>query len=133
MEKMNVANKFWDKLGICGSTICLIHCLATPLLLMLFPAFNLGDSNEFVHEILAVFVMVSIMVAVFPKCHKHGHYDIIFIALLGMLGIGAGLYFHETSSFIADISTISGSILLIIAHIKNMRIRHGQCEGHAHN
>lgn len=84
--------------------------------------------HELVHEILAFIVVASIMIAVFPKCHRHGHYDIIMIAIVGMFLVMGGLFLHESSLFMATLITSFGSAFLIYAHYRNMRIRHGKCE-----
>ena len=50
--------KFWDKLGICGSTLCLIHCILPPILMVFLP---LNQSAlfeiEFIHDILSIVVI----------------------------------------------------------------------------
>lgn len=121
-------NRLWDKMGICASGLCLIHCLTTPILLVFYPVFLTTETHDFVHEILAFVVVASIMIAVFPKCHKHGHYDIIAIATAGVLLVIGGLFLHESTFFWATFVTSIGSIFLITAHFKNMKIRHGKCE-----
>lgn len=128
MEIGTSMNKLWDKIGICASGLCLIHCLATPIILLFFPLFLHNETHEFLHEVLAFVVIASVMVAVFPKCHKHGHYDIIAIASVGMLLVLAGLFVHDISIYLATGVTSVGSGFLIYAHYKNMRIRHGKCE-----
>lgn len=131
MEIGTSMNRLWDKIGICASGLCLVHCLTTPLLLIFYPVFLHTDTHHSVHEILAFIVIASIMIAVFPKCHKHGHYDIIGIATVGMLFVLGGLFLHESSLLLATITTSLGSAFLIYAHYKNMRIRHGKCESEA--
>lgn len=122
--------KIWDKVGICASGLCLVHCLVTPILLIIFPGAKimLGD-NEIVHSIFAIFVVLSIGVAVYPTCKEHGHKDIIISAVLGVIFILGGIFLHETlSETMTHIMTIIGSIFLIIAHLKNMKVRHGKCD-----
>ncbi len=113
MERGKTMNRLWDKIGICASAICLIHCLTTPILLLIYPLFLQTEFHEAVHEILAFVVVGSIMIAVFPKCHKHGHYDIIGIATIGMAFVIGGLFLHETSLTLATIATTCGSVFLI--------------------
>lgn len=124
-----MVNKIWDKIGICASGLCLVHCLATPVLLLLLPALNLSDEKHgHMHEIFAVVVVLSIMLAVFPNCRKHGHYDIMAIASIGIALILSAVFFHDMPFWIAQVMTVAGSIFLITAHIKNMKVRHGKCE-----
>ena len=125
-----MVNKICDKVGICASGLCLIHCLATPILLILFPASMFTNIHfEITHQIFAVVVTSSILLAVYPTCKEHGHFDIIGLALIGITLILCAVYFHDyTSKAVSHGTTIIGSIILIVAHIKNMKIRHGKCE-----
>lgn len=123
-------NKFWDRIGICASGLCLVHCIATPFLLLLFPSIKLAyfEHDNF-HQIFGVIVVSSVLVAVYPQCRKHGHKDIVIWALSGVLLILAGIFIgHELGEHYEHILTILGSFFLIWAHVKNMKVRHGKCE-----
>lgn len=125
-----MANKFWDRLGICASGLCLVHCLATPVILLLFPTFKLAFlEHESIHQILAVVIVSSVLVAVYPQCRRHGHKDIIAYALAGVFFILSAIFFgHDLGEEFEHILTIIGSIFLLVAHTKNIRVRHGKCE-----
>ena len=132
--------KFWDKLGICASGLCLIHFLATPIVLLIFPSLKLFFlDHHTIHETLAVIVVSSVLVAVYPQCKKHGHKDIIAWAIAGVFFILLAVFFgHDFGEEAEHGFTILGSILLLIAHIKNIKVRHGKCESkcdstHKHN
>ena len=121
-------SKIWDKIGICASGFCLIHCLATPLLLLFVPGFQHSEHlDEHFHEIFAVIVTTSILFAVYPHCRKHGHNDIIITALIGVILILVSTFIHDLPTSLSHTLTILGSIVLITAHIKNMKVRHGKC------
>lgn len=125
-----VNSKILDRLGICGSGLCLIHCMAAPVLLLLFPTFKLAflEHHSF-HEILGVLVVSSVLMAVYPQCRKHGHKDIIVYAIAGVSFILSGIFLGaDLGEELEHIVTIFGSILLIIAHFKNIKVRHGKCE-----
>ena len=129
-----------DKIGLCASTICLIHCIATPVVLLLFPAFNisLGEhehgAHGLVHEIFAVVVVSSILIAIYPQCKRHGHNDIILYALLGVAFILGSIFFgHDLGEMYEVGLTMTGSLFLVLAHVKNMKVRHGVCtDDHSH-
>jgi hypothetical protein len=138
MNRGTTLNKIWDKIGICASGLCLIHCLATPVLLVIFPAFKFAEDSHghdqghaTFHEIFGIIVIASIMLAVFPNCRKHGHYDIMAIALAGMVLVLTGIFVHEIPEIASQITTVIGSVLLITAHVKNMKVRHGKCQSEA--
>ena len=133
MEDRTMINKLWDKIGICASGLCLVHCLATPLLLIFFPTSLFADIHfELTHQIFAVIVTSSILIAVYPTCREHGHYDIIALAITGIILVLGAVFSHEIigDNFSHGI-TVLGSIVLIIAHIKNMKVRHGKCDTEA--
>lgn len=123
-------NKIWDKIGICASGLCLVHCIATPIFLILFPSIKVAYfEHEAFHQLFGVIVVSSVLIAVYPQCRKHGHKDIILWAISGVLFILAGIFLgHDFGEVYEHGLTIFGSILLILAHIKNMKVRHGKCE-----
>lgn len=122
--------KIWDKFGICASALCLLHCIATSFIIMLFPSIQsvLGD-NHFIHEIFAVIVITLVIIAVYPQCHRHGHKDIIAFAVAGSALIISAIFLFEDIPYLHYGLTITGSLSLIIAHVKNMKLRHNNC-GH---
>ena len=125
----SLINKIGDKIGICASGLCLIHCLATPFLLLLFPATSIEvfDTHIF-HEVFALVVVASIIFAVYPHCRKHGHKDIIVLAVVGTVLIVLSVLIETLPEFFHISLTISGSLFMIAAHLKNMKVRHGKCE-----
>ncbi len=128
MNETSLTTKIWDKVGICASTLCLIHCLATPVLLIIFPASSLAKIQESLfHAVFAVIVLGSILLAVYPNCKKHGHKDILTFSILGVFCILASFIFHDHEASLETVFTIIGSMFLIIAHFKNMKVRHGKC------
>lgn len=133
MNRGTTLNKIWDKIGICASGLCLIHCLATPVLLLVSPVFKITEDGHdhghtSFHEIFGIIVIASIMLAVFPNCRKHGHYDIMAISLTGMVLVLAGIFVHDIPEIASQTLTVIGSVLLITAHVKNMKVRHGKCQ-----
>ncbi len=134
-----------NKIGICASTICLIHCIATPIILLFFPALSLtpadhGDHSHAhgsFHEIFAVIVVSSVLIAIYPQCKRHGHKDIVFYALVGVAFILGAVFLGHGLGEIYEVGmTITGSIFMILAHMKNMKVRHGRCtdsHGHEHS
>ena len=120
-------SKLLDRFGICASSICLVHCLATPFVIFFFPSFK-EIFNEQTHELFAVVVIAFIVIAVFPHCKRHGNKDIIALAFSGVSFILAAIFLEDLMPLLLHYGlTMVGSILLIIAHLKNIRVRHGNC------
>lgn len=122
--------KIMDKFGICVSSLCLIHCLLTPVFIILFPSLTSTIIvDESLHIIFAVLVIFSVIIAVYPQCRRHGHKDIIAYALAGISLIVLSFVLEDTLGHEGHIGlSILGSISLIIAHIRNIKVRHGKCE-----
>ena len=117
-----------DKIGICASSLCLIHCISTSLIIFGLPLLGHNFlSHELFHDIFAVVVVVTVVIAVYPHCHRHGHKDIVAFAILGAALVLAGVLMHDFIELPADIITILGSVSLIFAHYRNIKVRHGTC------
>lgn len=124
-------NKIFDKIGICVSSVCLVHCLLMPILLLSFPALSaqFDHTEHDVHLYFGILVFLSAAFAMFPHCKKSGRKDILLIASMGVFFVIAGFTIgHEVSEIVEHILTIIGSILLVTAHYKNIKIKHSKCE-----
>lgn len=113
----------WDKLGIFLSSLCAIHCLVTPLLIMTLPVLGEVFEQEWVHISMALFV-VPVGLFAFWSGYKHHRQPKVFgLGVLGLLMVGgASVAPHSWVEFFGnDLVTIFGSIFLIIAHILNRR------------
>ena len=82
---------------------------------------------EIIHGVLSVVVIASIIVAIYPTCKKHEHRDILVIASLGILFVVAAAFITHINDTLHIILTMIGSVFLIIAHVKNIKVRHGKC------
>lgn len=128
MKENTEDTRFWDRLGLCASVLCLIHCLLPPLLLLFLPFHKIAFLEaEIIHDTLALVVITSILIAVYPNCKKHEHLDIVGFAFLGVFFIIGASLLTSFSPVVHSIFTILGSIMLITAHVKNIKVRHGKC------
>ena len=91
----------WDTIGVTASTLCLIHCVLTPIALSFAPVlseFLPGDSA--VHRVVIVLVVAIGLLAFIPGYRKH-HKAIVFLPMLaGVWAIGLGAFgglIHGTS------------------------------------
>lgn len=122
----------WDKIGIFLSTLCAIHCLVTPLLVLALPVLGEAFEATWVHWTMAL-VIVPVGVFAFWSGYKHHKQSKVFgLGLAGLFLVTAGSVLpHEMVEFFEyDLVTIVGSILLVTAHILNRRAC--QCDAHTH-
>ena len=111
-----------DRAAIALSGLCVLHCLATPLLLVLLPFAGQLSANHFHLQMLALVVPAS-SVALGLGFRRHRNTGIVFAGLAGMLLLFAGATWAHTEIGIAAdrMFTIAGSSILAIAHFYNGR------------
>lgn len=112
----------WDKAAVLLSGLCLVHCLALPVLVVFLPFLSeLSDGH--LHAQLLVFVIPVSVFAFAVGFRRHRNWTVIGAGVLGMavLAIG-GTYVHSHYGLAADRAlTICGSIILAVAHFFNSR------------
>ena len=111
-----------DLLGICASTICMIHCLATPVLLASLPLLGFDFlESDLTHKALAFFVLAFALLAVVPAYFKHRSFPVLLGIILGLtLVLVATFCCSETAWEIPLIST--GNIIIVLTHFRNRRL-----------
>ena len=106
-----------------ASLLCLIHCLALPLILAALPAMSsvLPISESF-HLWVLAFAIPASCAALFAGRARHGaRWPLLLgIAGLGLLAVGAILF---GSTPMETPTTVAGSIALVAAHVANWRLR----------
>lgn len=113
----------WDNIGILISSLCAIHCLVTPILILTLPVLGNAFEEEWVHLVMALFV---VPIGVFAFWSGYKHHKKIKVFSLGVAGLllvgGASLAPHSWVEFFGhDLVTIFGSSFLITAHVLNRR------------
>lgn len=119
-----------DKTGVSVSTLCLLHCLLLPLLTPFIPLFETIEESGLSHLFFALLV-APIAVLTFNKGYRE--HKIMLVPTLGYLGlifIGSG-FLMDDHGFLSkeSILTSAGSILLVLAHLFNIRL----CIHNRHN
>ena len=115
----------WDRLGIVGSLLCVVHCAVTPLVIGYLSAAGLGVlGDEIVHRILAVFLICIALLAFVPGYRNHRNSLVIAVGVAGLgLLVSTGFVLeHFISSGLEIGLTITGSLLLVGAHTANWRL-----------
>ena len=123
-----------DKSAIVLSFLCALHCLLLPAAIVLYPS-TLGflSGDESVHFAL-LFVVIPISAYALIKGGKvHKSRKVFITGISGLLVLVAAVVLgHDIVGEIGEkILTVLGSIIVIIAHIKNHLIcRATDCECH---
>lgn len=113
-----------DYLGLISSTLCLIHCLALPFLVVFFgEALHSIEHLEFLDWIFAAISLY----AAYDSIKKTSSKYLKLSFVLGWIFFIIGIIFHENS--ILSYSLHIGSLILIVSHIMNYKLyRKNSCE-----
>ena len=109
-----------DVAGQLLSTVCAVHCIATPLVLGLIPAATPFMGNA--HPVLLAFVIAIALWAFIPgyRCHRQGHVVGLAMAGIALLAVGA-IFFHDNLQVDTGLS-LMGAMLMMGAHWRNRRM-----------
>lgn len=116
-----------DASAVALSSLCLLHCLALPLLAAALPLFGAWAEAEWVH---AVFVAIALPVTGFALWRAHRQRPLPAPAWLAAaaglaLLLAGALEFPSHDS--ETVVTVIGSLLIAATHLWNARRRHRQC------
>lgn len=117
---MNILRRVGDTAGMLASALCLLHCLALPLLLAIFPVMGLGHDEGF-HAAMVGVAMLAALAALAPGYAAHRRAS---VALSGAAGLAclavavfvAGPRYGEVAE---TWLTVGGASLLCLAHLRN--------------
>lgn len=114
-------HKWTHYIGVASSLLCLVHCLALPVLLVVFPTFTSIDLSVIDSFWEYVFVCMTI-VSVFTIVQVHNTHKRFSMALplafLGVVLLTIALYVgHEASIYFLP----TGSVLILCAHLFNLK------------
>lgn len=102
-----------DLIGILSSSICLVHCLATPLLM----AFGAGFLTNPFYEYL--FLILS-FISIYKATQNNDSIKIAFILWISFSGFLFSTLFHEKYDWL-HYSGYFFAILIIIGHTLNIK------------
>ena len=137
-RRMNINDQnrsYLDAAAVVLSGICMLHCLALPLVLTILPIVNISllDETTF-HTLMLIVILPVSLVALTIGCRKHK--DLLTIGL-GAVGLGilafTAFFGHEFFGLTGErFVTSLGGVILAAAHIQNYRCcRREDCD-HEH-
>jgi hypothetical protein len=119
MFKANMREWRWDGLGLGIAGLCLVHCLATSILLAIFAAAGGAFLHPAIHEIGLVLAIGFGILALGQGILQHGF---MLPASIGALGIGVmGGALTLPHGGIEVFYTILGVAMLSLGHMLNHR------------
>ncbi len=98
------------------STLCLLHCLALPLLVTLMPLAALAAESEVLHRILAAAAVPVSLRVVWKSLSVEGNRPFVGAALIGLSLLLLAAFVEAVSAYEEPI-TVTGGVLLCLAHL----------------
>ncbi|MFK8137934.1 MAG: MerC domain-containing protein [Bdellovibrionales bacterium] len=126
-EKVHLAS---DRVGIALSIVCMIHCLATPLLMLIVPTLFQVTNHGLFHQIMLVLVVPVAIKAFYGSYKVHNNSKLLFagFAGVGLLFLGVIipelLHHSELGERIELSLTVLGGITLSVSHYINIKQCH---------
>ncbi|MEG3082996.1 MerC domain-containing protein [Sphingomonas sp. PB2P12] len=128
MRNMQTQRMDWlDRAAMAGSAVCMVHCLVLPLILAAVPAVAaVVVVPASFHIWVLVFAVPTAAIALLGGRSRHAVSWPLLIgaAGLGLMTLGA---FAIPEGDVEIGVTVAGGILVAIAHIANLRLRHSCC------
>jgi hypothetical protein len=119
LTKANLRNWRWDEFGLGVAGLCLVHCLATSILLAVLATAGGALVSPIVHEVGLVFAILFGILALVRGILQHGF---MLPSSIGALGIGVmagALTLPHGGTEI--VYTMVGVAILALGHDLNMR------------
>ena len=113
-----------DTAAVILSGVCILHCLALPLLLTIFPIFNVTLLSEKVfHLLMLVFILPASLVALMIGCRLHKDKMTLIFGGVGLSTLAITAFFgHQLFGLTGErIVTSLAGLVLAIAHVQNYR------------
>ncbi|MES2964135.1 MAG: MerC domain-containing protein [Bdellovibrionota bacterium] len=121
-----------DRLGLCLSLLCLIHCILTPIMLLTIPSLVLLEedhAHEWLHRSLFAILPLLAIAAFIPGYRRHRDARVFYWGVPGLALLATGVLVFEGQMGPQALATIAGSLFLIRAHILNRHLC-ACCENH---
>jgi uncharacterized membrane protein YoaK (UPF0700 family) len=117
-------SKYFDRVAIALSTICIVHCLAMPFVIALLPvtALALGGDGHF-HSLMLWFVVPTSVLGLGLGVRVHKRADIVALAAVAIAVLAAAaLWGHGAwDASVEVLVNVTASVLLAAAHWRNFR------------
>jgi hypothetical protein len=117
-------SKYFDRVAIALSTICIVHCLAMPFVIALLPvaALTVGGDGHF-HSLMLWFVVPTSVLGFALGFRVHRRTDIVLLGAVAILTLAAAaLWGHSAwDSSVEVLVNVAASVVLAAAHWRNFR------------
>ena len=117
-------SKYLDRVAIALSKICIVHCLAMPVLIAVLPvaALAIGGDGHF-HSLMLWFVVPTSVLGFGLGLRVHRRIDIVAMGAAAIAALAAAaLWGHSAWDPSLEVTAnVAASVLLAAAHWRNFR------------
>ena len=129
--RMNMTDvqTFTDKMAMSLSLLCALHCLASPVLIVMLPSLvALQFDGEAFHVWMVLAVIPVSVYALTMGCKQHKRYRLLGLGLLGLLFLLSAVV-SGVGNFWEQALTVTGAAIIALGHYWNYRLcrRHEFC------
>jgi MerC mercury resistance protein len=121
---VTAVSRYFDRIAITLSTICIVHCLAMPLLIAILPvaAITLGNDGHF-HWLMLWLVVPTSALGFALGYRVHGKAGIVVVGALAVAVLATvALWGHGAWDASVEVAVnVAASIVLAGAHWRNFR------------
>ena len=118
MERKSFAYRRLDGLAMGLSGLCVVHCVATAVLLGLLASAGSILGKPIIHEVGLTLAMIIGLFALGRGLREHGFILPAMVGLSGVAVMAYALTLHETG--VEPFYTIAGVMILALGHRLNM-------------
>ncbi len=122
MHKVKYAIKHhWTHyLGLASSGLCLIHCIAMPIVIPLLPALSVVGDKHWIIEVIFMILIALTTITIVNGYRLHKAPQSLILAGAGFIFLMASLMLH---TFIAEVIASSiGSVFMLSAQYTNYKL-----------
>ena len=122
---MNRLLSYTNNLSIGLSAICVVHCLAVPLLIILLPSLTaLQLDNEALHGWLLLGVIPCSLFSLLIGCKQHKSHRVLLIGLCGLIVLISAVFVEglQHGEILEKVLTVVGACIVAIGHYLNFRL-----------
>lgn len=119
-----------DSFGIAAAAICLVHCLAFPVVAMSLPVLAANSAQEdLTHYALAGFVAAFCAFAIVPGYKRHRRKDVLAAMIIGVgLVMFATFIAQPLLGHVWEMPLITaGNFIVVAAHLRNRKLLSTSC------
>ena len=117
-------SKYFDRVAIALSTICIVHCLAMPFVIAVLPiaALTVGGDGHF-HSLMLWFVVPTSIVGFGLGVRVHRRTDIVLLGAVAIAVLAAAAVWGHShwDPSVEVLVNVASSVLLAAAHWRNFR------------